>query len=317
MTVFPIELQAKQRVLVAGAGGGYDIFCGLPIALELESKGHDVFWANYSFTTLGEVEGGRWHNDHLLEVSASCSLRHGDYFPERLLSAWYAKHRGDSRPIYCFRRGGVIPTLRSYNQIVENHKIDTVICIDGGVDGIFRGDETDMGTPSMDSISVISTANCNAEKKYYACTAFGTEGAEGTVSHAQALNRMAELSAKNAFLGVGVVLQHDEVGRTFLEAVRFVFDQVSPVRRSIILSTMVAAMSGKFGHVSVHEKTNDTPPWLSPLTTLYWYFDADAVARLKLFYQEVLQSESVSDVNKAIEDARKREGITPYESIPI
>ncbi len=35
-------LEAAQTVLIAGAGGGFDLYSGLPLALWLESRGKSV-----------------------------------------------------------------------------------------------------------------------------------------------------------------------------------------------------------------------------------------------------------------------------------
>lgn len=46
------RLREAQRVLVAGAGGGFDIYAGLPLALALRASGKDVHLANLSFADL-------------------------------------------------------------------------------------------------------------------------------------------------------------------------------------------------------------------------------------------------------------------------
>jgi hypothetical protein len=317
MSSFPIPLPKGSHVLIAGAGGGFDFLCGLPIVLELEAQGHQVHIANYSFTNLKAVRQGRWHSDHLLEITPRCYLEAGDYFPELLLAKWYLQSKGAECSIWCLAQAGVQPTLESYNLLVEKLGIDVVICIDGGVDGIFRGDEFDLGTPSMDSISIIATSLCKAKSRIYACTAFGTEGAEGKVSHAQAFNRMSELTAQDAFLGVGAIRKNTECEIEFLNAVHSIFGALSPVRRSIIVSTMVASMQGVYGKTVVHEKTHYSPPWISPLTSLIWYFEADKVARMKLFYEDATQSMTVADVAAAIEKVRAARPVRPHESIPV
>ena len=169
----------------------------------------------------------------------------------------------------------------------------------------------------MDSVSVIATHLSGAPQRIYATTAFGVEGAEGTVSHGQALQRMAELLAADAGLGVGQVLKHTEIGAAFLDAVSFIFGRMDPLQRSVIVSAMVAAMKGAFGRTSVHPKTQERPPWLSPLTSLFWYFDADAVAKQKLFYDAALDAPTLWDVSTAINEARERTGVKPFEPIPI
>lgn len=220
MTVVPLHLAPGARVLVVGAGGGFDFLCGLPIALELEERGHPTFIASYSFTHLQAVRGGIWRTPGLIEVTPA-SACDDDYFPERHLAAWFADVVGVERPIWCLGKGAVAETRESLDHLVRQHGIDAVVCVDGGVDGIFRGDEADLGTPSMDSVTVLATHTCAAAHRLYACTAFGVEGAEGTVSHAQALERMAELTAQGAFRGVGAIVPTDPVGRRFVDAASY------------------------------------------------------------------------------------------------
>jgi hypothetical protein len=316
MQVLPLNLP-PGGVLVAGAGGGFDFLCGLPIVLELERRGHDVHIANYSFTRLPYVRGGTWHGEHLLEITADARLAQGDYFPEQLLARWYRERKTIEKPVWCLAQTGVVPTSRSYDYLVDRLGIQTVICIDGGVDGLFRGDEWDLATPSMDSISVMATSLCQARQKIYACTAFGTEGSEGKVSHAQALARIADLVRADAMLGVGTTIRKSEAGRDFLDAVETIFHWLPPLRRSIVVGTLQAAVLGAYGPTVVHEKTRQQPPWVSPLTALIWYFEADAVARLKLFYESSLRSTTVHEVADAIEQARNQTSIQPYQPIPI
>lgn len=317
MSVFPIPIPHNSRVLIAGAGGGFDFLCGLPIALELQAQGHDIHIANYSFTSLKSVKQGHWHSEHLLEVTADAYVQEGDYFPEGHLAKWYRQARHREVPVWCFAQTGVQPTLESYNYIIRKHDIGVVICIDGGIDGIFRGDEYDLGSPSMDSISVIAASLCHAPTRIYACTAFGTEGAEGDVSHAQALHRMADLTKQDAFLGVGAIRKNTECGADFMDATQSIFQHLSPVRRSIIVSTMTASMNGTFGKTIVHDKTQYNPPWISPLTSLFWYFEAEHVAKLKLFYEEAKESQTVMDVSDAIARVRNAYPIQPHERVPI
>jgi len=316
MSVFPFDVKKRSRFLVAGAGGGFDFLCGLPICLELERRGHDVTIASYSFAPLGKVEGGRWHGDHLVEIDAASSMPGGGYFPEVRLSKWY-EGRGIDKRIWCLTREGVQPTLRSYDYLIGKFGIDTVICVDGGVDGIFRGDEHDLGTPSMDSASVIAASLCRVRTRIYACTAFGTEGAEGKVSHAQVLNRMADLIRGDAMLGVGTILRRQPSGGLFAEGARYVLDAMPDVNQSTIVNSVLAAMDGAFGRTAVNAKTRERMPWISPLTAMIWYFDAGAVARMKLFYDEAVRSETVEEVASAIDRARTRTGVKDYEDIPI
>jgi hypothetical protein len=51
----PIDLSAPSSVLVAGAGGGFDIVCCLPVALALRAQGHRVHLGNYSVVLESET----------------------------------------------------------------------------------------------------------------------------------------------------------------------------------------------------------------------------------------------------------------------
>ncbi|MEU9291620.1 hypothetical protein AB0D57_45155, partial [Streptomyces sp. NPDC048275] len=46
------RLADAERILVAGAGGGFDIYSGLPLALSLLHQGKQVYLANLSFSAL-------------------------------------------------------------------------------------------------------------------------------------------------------------------------------------------------------------------------------------------------------------------------
>lgn len=316
MQVVPFAIPKESNVLLVGAGGGFDFVCGLPIALELEANGHTVHLANYSFSNLVAAGNARAHSESLLEVNAE-STGSDDYFPERDIAAWYGQRRNSARSVFCLAKRGLAETLKSYRYLVEQLAINVVVCVDGGIDGLFRGDETDLGTPSMDTVSIFATHLCGAPIRTYASVGFGTEGAEGSVSHAQGLRRMAELVANDAALGVGFIQRNTPSGHGFLDAVEFVFARMPPVRRSIMVSSLVAAVRGEFGHRVVHPKTVERPPWVSPLTALVWYFDADAVARAKPYYHDALRTETVSDMADLIDSTRNRLGIQPHEAIPI
>lgn len=317
MEIFPLPLPEHSNVLVIGAGGGFDFLCGLPIVLDLERLGHTVHIGNYSFTELYKVMDAKRHNDFLVEINSdSFHTEHG-YFPEKHLSDWYKQRFGINRTVWCLGLGGVVPTLVSYNFLAEYLHLDAIICIDGGVDGIFRGDEFELGTPSMDSISVVATSLCNVQHKIYACTAFGIDGAESNLSHAQVLHRISNLMSQDCMLGVSSLLKNTNSGIDFLDAVDFINQRMNPSQKSTIVNAIAESIIGSYGFTSVNAKTQERKCWVSPLTALYWFFDAEGVAKMKLFYKDILDSNTVSDVGQAINSLRSETSTKPHESIPI
>jgi len=47
------ELEQAKTILIAGAGGGYDVFCGLPLYFSLKRAGKTVHLASLSSGALG------------------------------------------------------------------------------------------------------------------------------------------------------------------------------------------------------------------------------------------------------------------------
>src|SRR5260370_40342099 len=69
---FFAALDGARRVLVAGAGGGFDVFCGLPLYFALRDAGRQVFLANLSFAPLHRVGRCR-SSERCWPASASAS----------------------------------------------------------------------------------------------------------------------------------------------------------------------------------------------------------------------------------------------------
>ncbi|MCX7746923.1 MAG: DUF1152 domain-containing protein [Clostridia bacterium] len=315
--LIPLEFNKESNILLAGAGGGFDFLCALPLALKLMNEGHNVFFANYSFTSLLKVGNSLWVSDEILEVTYESFIEDTEYFPELYLSKWFKEVKGINMPIYCFPRIGVRPLLRAYDFLKAHLKIDEVLIVDGGVDGIFRGDEYDLGTPSMDSISIIAASLSSIEKKYYIFTAFGSEGVNKEVSHGEALERVSGLIKNDKFYGVSSLLKNTAIGKTFLDAVYYIFERMPSKHHSNIVGSIVKAMEGSFGDTAVNEKTAANPIWVSAFTNMFWYFELEAVAKMKLFYEEVLGSNTVEEVSNSIDNIHLAFGKSIRMDIPI
>lgn len=311
----PISWKGK-RVLIAGAGGGYDVYTGIPIAIELVAAGNEVFFANYSFTYLKNVSGGAWITDDCVRVDRRSTLTEGGYFPEMHLARWLAQWGRCLPQVYCYSQVGVKQTRAALEAIRSLHQIDAVLVVDGGCDGVFRGDEYDLATPSMDSISIVAASLVGWESSYYVLTAFGTEGVDHGVSHAEALHRISDLNARGAWAGVCALVNSDPTAQQFAAGVRDAYQAMSFRKESIVVNSILAAAEGKFGYQPVTDRAVQSPVWVSPLTSMFWFLDLGAVARQKLFYRDILDSADVVSVAAAIEKHRPAPGAN-RPSIPI
>ncbi|ARX89409.1 hypothetical protein SMD44_08896 [Streptomyces alboflavus] len=83
---FFTRLREARRVLIAGAGGGFDVYAGLPLAFALRAAGKEVHLANLSFADLYGLGPDVWVGEDVAAVGPDTSQR-GDYFPERTLAS--------------------------------------------------------------------------------------------------------------------------------------------------------------------------------------------------------------------------------------
>src|SRR5262245_57599392 len=114
---FHADLEKAQTILLAGAGGGFDIFSGLPLYFGLTAAGKQVYLANLSFTHL-EGTTGRNLTPALWQVTADATGP-ADYFPELHLCRWF-RQQGAEVPIYCFDRTGCQPVLEGYRALLAH-----------------------------------------------------------------------------------------------------------------------------------------------------------------------------------------------------
>ncbi len=313
----PFQLKPESSVLIAGSGGGFDVVCGLPIALRLHHDGHKVHLANFTFTHMMSVPGAEHVSEQLYRIDESCKKPPGGYFPELYVAKWWHEETGEPTSIWCFSPAGVRPIAAGYKYLQKELALDVVIGIDGGVDGLFIGNEYNTATSVMDSVSTIAAWQLESCEKIFVSTAFGTEGYGYEVRHADVLRRIADLIKSDGFLGVCACLKKSHYGSAFLRALHTVHGSMDRLQHSIIASSIEAAMNGTFGETILTPRTETAPVWVSPLTLLYWFFDLNKVATSKPYYRDVLKSETVMQVSDIIEAWRREVGALPRTDIPI
>ena len=79
------QLANCENVLIAGMGGGFDVFSGLPLFFELERLGINIHLANFSFSDIAGLNDGEQLTDTLVGVTGDIEGVF-DYFPEFYLS---------------------------------------------------------------------------------------------------------------------------------------------------------------------------------------------------------------------------------------
>jgi hypothetical protein len=310
---FDTLLPDCATILVAGMGGGFDLFCGLPIYFELRKRGYTVHLANLSFAALREYADGEWLSPTLVGVRPGAAELSG-YHPERFLAGWFRESQGEDVTVWCFDAAGTRVLVADYRQLVERLKIDAIILIDGGVDSLTRGDEELCGSILEDYIS-LAAVNLLPEIPVRVMACIGM-GVEGDVSHACILENIAALTRQGGLLGVSALPAQSEAYRLYEEALNSVHRQPGQ-QPSVINASVVSAVRGHFGDYHATERTRGSELWISPLMSLYWFFTVDAVAAQNLFLPQLQQAESMGDAFAATYEAREQMSLRPSAAIRL
>jgi hypothetical protein len=309
---FVAELESAKTVLLCGAGGGFDIFCGLPIYFALKNAGKSVHLANLSSGALAFSDA-----ENLAPALWRVTARTGapKYFPEMHLSSWLT-HRFGETPIYCIQPSGARPVTAAYEYLLGALRPDAIILVDGGTDSLMRGDEAGLATPEGDAVSLLAAhALQTAAKKFLVCIGFGIDTHHG-VCHAHFLENVAALAREDAFLGAWSVIHESAEFRFYRDACEFAFARL-PQQPSIVNTSILAAIVGQFGDVHSTTRTEGSKLFINPLMSLYWAFRLENVARRNLYLNQVSATETIEEIALAIEKFRDAlPTIRPWTSIP-
>jgi hypothetical protein len=310
-------LEDCQHILIAGGGGGFDVFGALPLYFTLKDAGKTVHLANYSFSDFRVAQIASQPivllDDLLIGARGKVEIPLS-YFPEGYLAEWFQVECGDDITIWMFAKVGVVPLTTAYRKLASELGIDAVIVVDGGVDSLMRGDEAWAGSLVGDAISLAAVDSLDAPVKILACVGFGTE-IEDMVGHHHVLENIAALAKMNAFLGSCALVPEQEVFQRYESALRYVWQQADH-QKGHIHSRIVPATHGEFDDYHEFPDDRQVQLFLSPLMNLYWFFDLPAVVQRNLFIAAI-QSTQTSDQAKDIyEHVRLGLKIRAKRSIP-
>ncbi len=311
------QLADSKNILIAGIGGGFDVFIGLPLYFTLQTLGKTVHLANYSFSEFDLL--------HMVctpevlidgQLIGARSPVHPPllYFPEGYLAQWFSEVRGENVTVWMFAKTGALPLAESYAKLVKHLGIDALILVDGGVDSIMHGDESGAGTVVEDSISLTAVSAIDVPVKIQVCLGFGTE-VEEQVCHHHALQNIAELARAGAFLGSCALIQQMEAFQLFEAAARYTFEQPNHPR-SHISTRIIPAVNGEFGDYHMYPDSRDVHVLISPLMSLYWFFDANAVIERNLLIELLRDTFSTREAFWRVQNFLKTRSLRPRKSIP-
>lgn len=297
------RLREARRVLVAGAGGGFDVYAGLPLALALRAAGKEVHLANLSFADLYGLDAEVWLEPDVAAIRPDTAAR-GDYFPERTLARWLEQH-GLPDTVYAFNRTGVQPLRAAYRALVAHlGGVDAIVLVDGGTDILMTGDEHGLGTPEEDMASLGAVHGMpEIEHRLVACLGFGVDAYHG-VNHSLVLENLAALERDGAYLGCFSLPRDSREGALYLDAEAHARAH-TPTHPSIVNGSIAAAVRGDFGDVQFTERTQGSELFVNPLMAVYFAVDAVGLARRNLYLDRLEQTQLTRQISSAIEEFRE------------
>ncbi|MFF0130074.1 DUF1152 domain-containing protein [Streptomyces mirabilis] len=300
---FFTRLREARRILVAGAGGGFDVYAGLPLALALRSAGADVHLASLSFSDLYALDLDSWVAEDVAAVRPDTQL-HGDYFPERSLARWlHSQELPDT--VYAFPRTGVQPLRAAYRALLEHvGGADAVVLVDGGTDILMHGDEHGLGTPEEDMASLAAVAGLDeVPHRLVACVGFGVDAYHG-VNHSLVLENLAGLDRAGGYLGAFSLPRESLEGAAYLDAVAHAH-RCHASHPSIVHGSVAAAVRGEFGDVRFTERTRGSELFVNPLMALYFCVDLPVLARANLYLDRLEGTVLMRQISSAISSFRE------------
>jgi hypothetical protein len=302
------RLKPARRILIAGAGGGFDVYAGLPLAVALNAQGKDVHLANLSFANLGALAPTDWIDQDVAAVHAR-SASYADYFPERALAGWLGQNAdlGMAPVVYAFPKVGVQPLRAAYRALLAHlGGIDAIVLVDGGTDILLRGDESSLGTPEEDMTSLAAVhglSGAEAPQRMVACLGFGIDSFHG-VNHVLVLENLAALRRDGAYLGAFDIPAGSREEAAYLDAVTRA-QAATQIRPSIVSGQIAAALRGEFGDVQFTRRTAGSELFVNPLMSVYFTVDLDGLAKVNQYLALIEDTVLMRQVSARIEVFRE------------
>lgn len=295
------KLHNSQNILLAGAGGGFDIYSGIPLLTNLLEQGKNVVVGNLSFTWLDQTSSEKVFPFCYQVCETDVDHSNRNYFPEKYLSQWL-KLAGFDVDIYAFDRISAKPLTDAYKFLVEKHKIDTVLLVDGGTDSLMFGDEDGLGTPQEDMSSMAAAYQCGVKNRLLASVGFGVDHFHG-VSHYRFLENVAKLSREGGYLGLFQLTREMKEAQHYIDALQFANDRM-PGMESIVSNSIISAVEGEYGDYHKTKRTAGSELWINPLMSIYWCFDLPKVIHNLKYYDYIKDVHTMGDFNRKLSEYR-------------
>jgi hypothetical protein len=322
------HFEGCKKVLISGCGGGYDVFCGLDLLLNLYRRGYSVILGSYSFTDNKILtQYGEKIHDYCYKVTYETPFNEHEYYTNLKQNIkpppkWFLEQMGTTLDDYISTQiNGNSPLEKIYfpeyklvKYLHDEYNMDiSIYCFVDGVVGTLI--EAYKSLVAIEKIDCIVLADGGTDSLMT-----GVEDGLGTpyedICHIVAVNSLKIDKTFLYCLGYNADRHHGVTDESYLantsqliKADGFLgsymlnkndetthkyiatFMNCDP-ENSIVNTSVVAAINGEYGDVR--------PPWLqyrmgdctlniSPFLSLYWIYKLDIVhQKLKYNIQKLI-----------------------------
>ena len=295
MNIPKTPLDDAQNILLIGLGGGFDIFTGLPFVFHWPDK-------NFILTNHSPSQ------EFLIKPTES------EDYPEGMISNF-----DNVSAKYTIGRHGPKLVKEAFNQVLEDHQIDCILGVDGGVDSLATGDEADYGTVLEDFVTLAALRDIDLPK-VHCCAGFGCE-TEENMNFYRILENMADLAFANKFYGSFSLTQDMKEFQWYVRECQQTWAEGR--RKSHIQTKIISAAIGAFGSQNFYKDVdprieNSTGNcFISLLSNIYWMFDLDAVIANNLAIETMRTGSTFTDAKVLLRHFMMTQTLRSHEAIPL
>lgn len=292
-----------KNIIIAGCGGGCDIFGGIPLYLSL--KKHNIILTNLSFTKKSLLDTCESHvekiTDTMYVVDAQKTNFSYKYFPEYYLS------RELNTKVYILLQKCTINDLKTNYEIIMNiyKNIYHIYLVDGGCDVLLSGKETELASPVEDMMHLKAISCLNIENKYVCAIGMNIDVGHGVIED-ELIDRLKYLEETNVLLDKYVWIKTNEYVKQYYNIINNVIKDTS-----IVHCLICACLNGFVGHYVppiLKSRISESLVFLSELTRTFCIFDLEKLIKTILYFNKLelyMDSENVDDmIEKFVHDIK-------------
>ncbi len=287
------EFVKGRNVLVVGVGGGGDVVGAIHVMHWVKVLGArkcflgSVVWERFVIdpepgpVPLECLRNARVVDGYAIVTGESYAVRGGRVFKPQAVNV--AKALGIE--VACFDASkGAVGLSRGFESFARDFGVDLIVGVDVGGDILASGDEDNLWSPLLDSVSLAALYRCSVAT----ATAVHCPGCDGELTPEQVLKRVSEVAARGGLLCVIGISRccTGDLERALSEAVT----EASRAGYS--------AFRGVYGTFEM--RCGSRKLTITPLSTVTYVMDTEVVYSLSKLAQAVRDTSSIWEARDAL-----------------